>query len=293
MRDLFRAEWLKISGNRLLTLLLVWIFPVAALLISGFAVFLLQVSDDFRLTQMSFGVDPWDRTLVQAWGLVNNEIVRYVIVAYTAVVFAGEYQHGTWKNLTTRRQRTTLMAVKFITVALVIMLAFTLMTLIIGVSSGLAAASLDLSYGAVTGERLGTFLGDYAAQMVITLLMTLIACGYAALVAMSSRSVVVSVVGGVVLVLFEQISLVWFSLIDSLLGTSLVPLYRFTPGYTLSNISTWLLQGEAYRPFGMGERTVVVFAPVTLAASLLVMALWLLLLVGGAIWRFRSQDISS
>ncbi len=48
MRDLFRAEWLKIAGNRWVSGCLIWIFPIAAIALLVVFALILSLSSDAR-----------------------------------------------------------------------------------------------------------------------------------------------------------------------------------------------------------------------------------------------------
>lgn len=291
MLNLFRAEWLKIAGNRYATAFLMWIFPMSALAFSFGAILLLMFSSDLRVQQEAIGIDPWYTTLINTWSIINNEFGRYIIVAFAAVVFAGEFQYGTWKNLITRRARATMIVNKFVTLAVFVTTAFVMTTLIMGVSTGVAALIMGESYGAVNGETIGIFLADYPAQMFVTLATAFIAAGYAAILAMSLRNILAAAIGGVLFTIGEQAILLPLTLLDNLLDIQAYWVYQLMPTFNLSNISNWTTNNAAYMPFGGSETALEWFDPVSLGASLVIVCVWIAGLIALTAWRFSRADV--
>ena len=101
MFNLFRAEWMKLTGNRWATSFFVWIFPAMPIGIMGVYIVGALVSAEGReyLATNEQGMTNWQINFRFSWEFVNSEFGRWMIAAFTAIVFAGEYQHGTWKAL--------------------------------------------------------------------------------------------------------------------------------------------------------------------------------------------------
>lgn len=119
MTTLFRAEWQKITGYRIVATLLVWIYPAGAALMMVLALIGVLLSESLRAgVQQSPPV--WTQQSMVIWELVNSEIGRFLLVTFAAFVFAGEYQWGTWKNLVPRTARVPLILTKYAAFAVLI-----------------------------------------------------------------------------------------------------------------------------------------------------------------------------
>ncbi|GAB4514374.1 MAG: hypothetical protein OHK0046_16390 [Anaerolineae bacterium] len=286
--NLFRAEWQKITGNRWVAASLIWIFPAGAAFFMIAAVVIALLSEDFQRAQMQLGIVPWNETLVNAWTIVNNELGRWMIVAFSAFIFAGEYQHGTWKNLTTRRTRTRLILNKFLTLGVFVVFATVLMTVILGIGTGVVASIIDLDYGLSTfGDAFGPFVEDYFTQMFIILTIVLIGASYAALAAMLTKSVFASAIVGVLVTVAENGILLPILLARSFLGWDLMFLYFLTPSFNMANIGTWLNTNRPYMPFGDDMMAY------SLERSVIVVGVWVVALIILTVYLFRRQDIST
>ncbi len=137
------------------------------------------------------------------------------------------------------------------------------------------------------------FLGDYALQAATAFTATVIAAGYAALAAMITRSVLGSVVAGLMTVfVFELGSFAALALLGMLLGRpELIALYQLTPGYNLGNITSLINEGV---PFTFGTQAMTRYAgPNSLGLSIFILAAWVVGLVAVTAALFRRQDITS
>lgn len=287
MISLFRAEWEKTAGNRWAVSFFVWIVPVGVTIFTLLALFLAVVSEEFRVTQRMQGIAPWDQTMLSIWAMLNTEFGRITMLAFAAIVFAGEYQYGTWKNLLPRTTRTRLIVTKFITIAVFLTSAYVAGSLILGIGTGLIAGLTGIEYGLATfGERLPDFLGDYGLQLFLTVASMVIALGYASLAAMATRSILGTLLLSFLIYLGEPAVLLPIFLIERFLGINLIGLYLLTPGYNLANISSWITQKQGY---ALGD----VFGAQPLAGSLLIIACWMLGLIWLTVYFFRRQDIVS
>ena len=251
-------------------------------LAAGFTV----LSEDTRTALIQNGIAPWNTTMLDAWRFVNTEFVRYIIVVFSAIVFAGEYQHGTWKNLIPRRTRQTLILNKLLTLGVFVTIAFIAMTIINGIGTGIIAGILGINYGTFDGGTIRQFAGDYFFQMIITLTATLIAATYAAVGAMIARNIVASAIIGILVTLAEQASLLLILLVHALLKIDIGFLYHLTPGYNLANISTWVQFDKGFEPWDG-------FAPLGLATSVVIVVLTVVGLIGLTVYLFRQQDITT
>ncbi|MDX1991942.1 MAG: ABC transporter permease [bacterium] len=293
-REMFAGEWKKIAGQRWAALLFVWIAPIAALVFFGFLAVVALLSPGFREELADGTLPPWNDAFLYGWLMVNNEFGRYVIAAFTAIVFAGEYQWGTWKNFVPHRTRTSLLLTKFFTVGAFTITAWTAMSLIVGIGFGLMAVFGGRSYGAFNGEIFREFIGTYGLQMALTFTATLIAACYAALTAMFTRSVLVSFFVVIVLTILENGILLPLFLIYGFFDLDLLWLYRFVPTYNLANINAWLTTGTGFSPPGVGDGGVYVPPePNALGLSLFIIVVWVVALLSVTLWQFRRQDITT
>jgi ABC-2 type transport system permease protein len=290
--NMFRAEWLKIAGNRWTTAFFIWIFPMSAFAIMAFWILVLIGAHEAR---EAFEPITWDEALLTPWTLVNNEFGRWIVAAFTAFVFAGEYVHGTWKNLVPRQSRIVLILTKFVTVGVFVLFAWTLMTVIVGFGLGIASDIVGTSFGEFNGEIFNEFIGDFSLQVFITLTATLIAASYAALAAMFTRNTLASVFIAILLNIAETAILLPLILLRLWLEIDLVALYSYTPGYNLANISTWITQdvGISQEARDAEGQVIWAYGPHSLEESLLIIAVIVIALVGFTVLRFQRQDITT
>jgi ABC-2 type transport system permease protein len=143
---LFRAEWLKIIGHRWVTGCMIWVWPALAVLGTAFGLLAAVLSSDFQ-TSLNDGPATWTEIAVIAWLIPINPLGRLLLIGFTAVLFAGEYQWNTWKVIVPRSQRVPLILVKFFAVALFVVLAFTLMSIVLTIGMGLVSLVAGASYG--------------------------------------------------------------------------------------------------------------------------------------------------
>jgi len=290
--NLFRAEWQKITGHRWVAGFLIWIFPVGAFIITFGAAFILLLSSEFRANQLQAGVAPWNETMLFGWDLVNNPFLgRPVILIFTAFIFAGEYTAGTWKNLVPRQTRVALILTKFFTLAMFVVTAFVLMTLVLIAGTGLSAAIVGADFGVSNaGNVMGEFLKEYALNALNTFVSVLIVACYAALAAMVTKNVTAASVIGIIMYLFETLGVIFFFLlVNFVLGWNLAPLYRFLPTFNLENMMQWLRAGEGF-PFVVED---VTYATISLPGSVAIILAWAVGLIALTVWRFQRQDITT
>lgn len=286
--SLLRAEWQKTLGNRRVTALLIWIFPAAAAALVLLQLALLPFATEFR-TQLALAQQTWTGNAIGVWGIPPNAVGRLILMSFIAVVFGGEYQWRTWKNLIPRRRRSALILAKFVVVAALILIAFGLTTLVWSGGQALVHRLAGVPYGpAFTPDILRDFARDYLLRAGLAFVATMISAGYAAVAALQTRSILGGVLAGLGLTIAEESSILLFSLLYYSAGVDLAPhLYRLMPGYNLRNIASWLESGRSSLfPF---SPTLVFDDP--LPWSLAIVTLWILSLLALTLWRFQRQDI--
>lgn len=290
MVELFRAEWMKINGNRFMTSFTVWLFPVGVTTFLLLALIPALASEVFR-AQVNNAPPTWTIQTLLPWTVINSVITRIILVAFAADVFAGEYQRSMWKNLLPRRRRTTYILMKFFTVSLMLFIAFLLTCLLSGIISGIVVRVTGAPYDLTrAGETLNDFVNSFALQAFVAIVSGLIAACFGALGGILTRSILGSVGFGAACTLGEEaFLLVLFFLANILNVPGLVGLYQYTPGYNLSNISSWATSGTAY----VLPNAQKYMSEMSAGASFVILALWLIGLISLTVWLFRRQDILS
>ena len=295
MVSLFRAEWSKIAGNRIVLGVFIWIFPVTAFVFLILAAISAAVSEQFRVA-INAAPPTWTNQALTTWSFVNSEIGRFRLVGFAADVFGGEYQRQMWKNLLPRRRRLPLILNKFLTIAVYALTAFVGMVIIVTVMSGLVTAVAGAPYGPAFGDMSGAdwlqFLRAVGSQASISFAAAIIAACYAAVGAIITRSILGAIVVGALLNLFEQGIAVAIALVVSITQQGdLFRLYLYTPGYNLANLSSWSTYGNGYIPLFI-ERYNCCGAFSVEASTVLVLA-WIVGLIALTCYLFVRQDITN
>jgi len=293
--SLLRAEWKKATGNLLLTGFLVWIIPVGilTLYILGFLVYL--VTDDpttvgivrvtaERLTASVTGV--WSPIIT----FPGNILGRLLPLAFMAVMFAGEYQWGTLRQIVPRSRRSSLILAKVATTTFIVLLSFILTSLIIGAGQAAGHALLGLDYSSIfAGDKLTQFAQSYVEHLLLGTLSLLILAGFAAVAAVLTRSILGGLLASFGLSVLEPMSLLFLVLLSRLLNRAdLGNLYRFAATYHLDNARSWFVAGHPLAPPVPGFT-----AEPTLVISLIALVLWIVVPVALSIILFNRQDITS
>jgi ABC-2 type transport system permease protein len=254
------------------------------------AVLAAAFSSRFRV---EVGNDPalWTDVAILPWLIPNNPLGRGLLLGFTAVLFAGEYRWNTWKVIVPRSRRVPLILVKFFAVALFIVFAFTLMSILLTAGIGLVSLVAGTAYGpALSRHVLAHFAKDYGLQMLYAFASTIIAAGYAALAAMITRSILGSVITGIVVSIGETFLFVPLYLIANLLGEeNILQIYRFIPSYNLLNLFSWL-NGETPGGLEFPSGKVIVDSQSFAEA---VLAVWVVGLVALTAYAFQRQDITN
>lgn len=296
MRNLFRAEWIKIAGNRWVAGCLIWIFPIGAVGFIALAALILTLSSSARAGLRQDDAVLWTEQAISMWNFPNNPVGRLILLGFTAVVFAGEYQWQTWKNVVPRSRRAALILVKFLALGAFVVLAFSLMSVLWTAGWALLTRIAHVPYGPrITAEVVRSFAGDYALAAGLAFTSTLIAAGYAALAGMLTRSILGGVIAGFAATFVENLSILGLMLIGWFLDIPrIVHLYRLTPGYNLINVASWINKNapNTMRPFEEGKYSGIVFSD-SLEFSIVILALWVFGLMALTVALFQRQDITS
>lgn len=294
--SLLRAEWQKAVGNRWVTGFLIWIFPVGALGLMIILNLIALFSPNFRQNVVGSDSINWTQDMLTVWGFLGNPLGRMFLIALTAVIFAGEYQWGTWKNILPRNQRFKIILAKFLVLSALILAGMVSTSLIwTGGRIVLAQIANHTVQPEFSGEIFGQFLGDYAYQGGLAFTSVLITAVMVAVAAMISRSILGAVIVGIAFSLVEPILLGLFFLLANIFNApSIFNAFRVLPLYNLSNIDSWVQFDRATNmldgPLGFFN----LVAPVdSLAFSILIISIWIIMGVALVILTFQRQDITS
>lgn len=294
LRGLIRAEWKKATGNRLLVSFLVWIVPTGIGAFFALAALASLVSETAALAMAGTSSGEWTRDVLGPWSLITsfpgNILGRLLPLAFMSVLFAGEYQWGTWRFALPRTSRTALLIVKAFTATAIVASAFLIASLLVGVGQIAIHRIVGTAYGPpITLATLADAAGGLGGQLALGLYSLLILAGFAAIGAMLTRSILGAVLVGFGLSVLEPMSQVMLIVLARVLAApGIVGLYQVAATYHLDNARSWLVDAHPL-PAPMAGFT----AAPSLPASLLVLTLWSAGLLILAVAIFRRQDITT
>lgn len=284
MLEAMSAEALKLRRHRA-TWLLVWIFPIGALLIPLLMI-MSQLIQNTTPAPAAPLVQAWIENATNFWGLPRGGLGRILVTAYVAIVFAGEYGWNTWKLIVPHRSRASLIGAKFAVALLLLYVAFTVAALLV---TGLGWLE-DVATGdpVPAGITFGALMLAHLQGLAATLPAILFTMAVAALAAILTRSTAAALVIGIVVLTVEQLFTNFGPALSLYLPGPVEALYNALPGYHLGNLAGWMLEGQGrVVPFPTG--TTVAWS---LEGSLAVVGAWIALLAGLTFWRFGRQDIN-
>jgi ABC-type transport system involved in multi-copper enzyme maturation permease subunit len=283
MLEAFSAESLKVRHHKA-TWFLVWVYPVLFGIGFLLTVILGLAGIDEQTAQQP--LDEWIEDTIIIWIVPAQTVGRYLIAAFVAVVFAGEYGWNTWKLVVPHRSRPALIASKYAVLLTLFLTAFALTALV----STLGTFAKHWSTGdaipeGVTGSMLLRTQGTYALAALAPLLVTI---GYASLAAVLTRSTIAALVISIVALTLEELLFKLAPIISVKFPAVIDVTYPVLPGYHLANMFEWITEGAALQAmFPDGS----VFAQ-SLATSTAVVAAWVVALVAATFVAFKRQDIN-
>ncbi len=286
--NLFLAEWQKIIGNRMVSLALVWIFPLAAMAGAALVVLLTMSVADVRAVFASDKVvDLWSHLAPELWALPSSVLGRMLLIGFATLVFAGEYQWHTWKNIVPRSRRSGLILSKYLTVGVSILLSFGSAIAILALGTAVATALAGGPLAQWSDDALVDLARGFCLRAMLTLVSILIVTGFAALASIYTRSILGGVMIGLAVAIVEQFALMVLGQVATWLQDfRVLKVYRLTPTYNLANAASWLNSGHP-DPLLSG------LAFDSLAFSVGTLLAWGLGLVALTSVLFQRQDISS
>lgn len=283
MLDALSAEGLKLTRHKA-TWFLVWLYPILFLLL-----FLVSIAIGLA-HQVAHARPPvtshWIEQTAIIWKLPNQTIGRYLIAAYVAVAFAGEYGWNTWKLIVPHRARAALIAAKFVMIFLLFLAALALTaalsvlgTWIEGLANGHPAP------GGVTAAAILDVHARTALAGLAPFLFTLASIGLAAVL---TRSMVAALVIGIVVATVEQVFLAFGPLLSTYAPALVWTSYHALPGYHLANLASWIEAGTARESAFPDGRIVALGWATSLAACVA----WIGALTAATFAAFQRQDIN-
>lgn len=283
MLDAISAEALKFRRHRA-TWGLVWIWPIGIVLF-----WLLAIAIDLAKGG-SPGDGPasavgWIANSVDFWNVPAQPIGRYLLGAFVAVVFAGEYGWNTWKLIVPHRARNTLIAAKYVVALALLACGFTLAAIFFNLFGWIEDLATGDSIPA--GIAAGALLQAHGLAALAALAPVLLTTAYVSLAAILTRSTVAALVIGLVITTVEQLFRAYAPFLALQAPALVEALYQALPGYHLANLGSWIVDGRAL---------MVLFpsGPLSMApmASLAILAAWILGLTALTFHVFRRQDIN-
>ena len=283
MLDAFSAETLKLTRHKA-TWFLVWLFPIlfGVLLLIGIVVAMLGF--DQRPDQQSLG--EWIEDTAVIWFVPGNVVGRYLIAAFVAVVFAGEYGWNTWKLIVPHRARTSLIAAKYTTVLTLFAISF-LATALITIL-GTWVEDLVAGDPVPAGVTAGALLDYHSKAALAAAAPALLTIGYASLAAVLTRSTIAALVIAIVATTMEQLIYNFGPMLSVRFPTVIHALYPVLPGYHLANLTEWIRDGVALRQdFPAGH-----WVELAWGTSLAAMLAWIGGVTALTFLSFRRQDLN-
>jgi hypothetical protein len=282
MFDALSAEILKLTRHKA-TWFLVWLYPIGLLVIYALMISGNLVTDNQPAHP---DLDRWLRETALVWMAPGSTLGRYLLAAFVAVVFAGEYGWNTWKLIVPHRRRSALIAAKYAVILLLFLAAFTMGAIITVLGSLLE----DVLSGDTlpAGITLGALLRVHGQTALASLAPALLTLTYASLAAVLTRSTLAALVISIVAITVEQLFFNFAPLFSMKAPGVIWFLYHLLPGYHLANLASWINSGGALVAPLPPSGTVALSWSVSAAAA----AAWILGLAALTFAVFRRQDIN-
>jgi ABC-type transport system involved in multi-copper enzyme maturation permease subunit len=282
MLDAISAETLKLTRHKA-TWFLVWLYPIGFLLIALIATVVTLVNPQPPEPQ---ALEEWLGGSAIVWQVPGNTMGRYLIAAYVALVFAGEYGWNTWKLVVPHRARGSLIAAKYATAFGLLLIAYALAAVI----SIFANWFIDVLAGdpLPAGITAGGLLAVHGEKALVSLAPALVTMGYASLAAVLTRSTLAAFVIALVATTTEQLFYNFGPMLSLKAPAITWALYHVLPGYHLANLGSWISEGKALVSVFPRSGTLELSWATSLAAA----AAWIGGLIGLTFLTFRRQDLN-
>jgi len=286
MLDVISAEALKFRRHRA-TWGLIWIWPIglAVIWLAAIAVQLMVGNEPTPAGRQAVTAASWVAESASFWGVPGDPFGRYMIGAFVAVVFAGEYGWNTWKLIIPHRARTTLIAAKYVVALALVACGFALAALLFNLFGWLE----DLVTGdpIPAGITVGALIKAHGLGALAAIAPVMLTTAYVSLAAILTRSPVAALVIGLIVTTLESLFRGFAPMLESFAPALVGALYQLLPGYHLGNIASRITEGQLLEiPFPSG------LFSMSFAASLAIAGAWIAVLAGLTFRVFRRQDIN-
>lgn len=282
MLEALSAEALKMRGHKA-TWFLVWLFPIAftivMLLLIGAGMAGLDAPEQPKIAD-------WIENTTLIWFVPNNAMGRYLICAFVAVIFAGEYGWNTWKLIVPHRRRPSLIAAKYALTILLFALSFVLTAALL--------TGLNFADDALTGDTVpagltaALLLDSHGKAALAAVAPVLVSIAYASLAAILTRSTIAALVIAIVATSLEQIVFGFGPQLYTKFPSIVWPLYHVLPGHHIANLAEFIREGAALERTFPGGLTV----DLAWTTSLGILTAWIAALWGATFAAFGRQDIN-
>jgi ABC-2 type transport system permease protein len=282
MLEALSAEALKMRTHKA-TWFLVWLFPIALSI-----VMLITIGAGIA------GFDPadgpnaadWIEDTTIIWFVPNNAVGRYLICAFVAVIFAGEYGWNTWKLIVPHRRRASLIAAKYALTILLFAISFVLTAVLL---TGLNFADDALTGDTVPAGLTAALLWDTHSKAALAAVApVLISIAYASLAAILTRSTIAALVIAIVATTIEQVIVGFGPQLYTKFPSIVWPLYHALPGHHIASLAEAIREGAALKRGFPGGLVV----DLSWTTSLGILIAWIAALCGATLAAFKRQDIN-
>ena len=241
MLEALSAEALKMRTHKA-TWFLVWLFPIAFTAIMLIAIVSGVTGTDGAEKQSAAD---WMENTAIIWFVPNQAIGRYLIAAFVAVVFAGEYGWNTWKLVVPHRRRPSLIGAKYALILILFAISFLLTAAIV---TALTFADHQIRGEAIPAGVTGAAIWDVQAKAALAAVApVLITIGYASLAAVLTRSTIAALVIAIAATTVEQVVASFGPQLSVMFASVVLPLYHLLPGHHIMNIGECIGEGAALK----------------------------------------------
>jgi ABC-2 type transport system permease protein len=282
MLEALSAEALKMRGHKA-TWFLVWLFPIAFTIIMLIMIVAGMAGVD---KPEQPGAADWIENTTLIWFVPNNAIGRYLICAFVAVMFAGEYGWNTWKLIVPHRRRPSLIAAKYALTILLFAISFVLTAVLL---TGLNFVDDALTGDTVPAGLTAALLWDSHGKAALAAAApVLISIAYASLAAILTRSTIAALVIAIVATSLEQIIFGFGPQLYTKFPSIVWPLYHLLPGHHIANLAEAIREGAVLKRGFPGGAVV----NLSWTTSLAILIAWIAALWGATFAAFSRQDIN-
>ena len=293
MFSLLRAESTKILKNYVLMGFLVLLVPVGQGTFVMLSIIIALFSEESGRAMAMVSSHQWTMDMIGAWSMITyfpfNVFGRFLPLAFMAVVFAGEYEWDTWKNIIPRSPRVRLILAKYIVLTSLVVASVLLTGLLSAGGFAITHKIINMNYGPeLSWGAISDFLVAYGQQFLLGLLSLLILVGFAALAAILTRSILGGLLASLGLSVIEPMSLGLLLFVRAIINApKIINLYMLAPSFHIDNARSWFLLDIPLVASYMPANT-----EISLGLSLGYLAVWAFGLTGLAVYLFQRQDIT-